>query len=104
MYVVVSIMITVQDAFRRFLLAEGDGGDYRCNKIVYVTADRKRNQGGDIMTLSRARLLGQYRPSTEAAEKTYRRRSWRDFYDETTGRNYRIHIDLILSVNDLDIA
>lgn len=97
-------MITVQEAFRRFFLAKGDFGDYRCNKIKFVTADKKRGTGGEIITLQKARLLGQYKPLKSEEPKKSRRNPWRDFYDEDTARHYRIHIDLILSVNEIQIA
>ncbi|WP_028665624.1 hypothetical protein [Runella zeae] len=100
-------MITVQEAFQRFFLTQGDGMDFRCNQITFCTADRKRNTGGDLVTLHKARLMGMYHPKSEpknGKKKHYRRRAWRDFYDEDSMKNYRIHIDLILSVNDLEIA
>lgn len=99
-------MITIQEAFKSFLLAKGDGFDYRCNKIHLVKADKNRNTGGEFLTLNKARILGKYQPPFLGEKKirNYRKKQCQDFYDEATDRTYRVHLDLILSINDLEIA
>ena len=103
-------MIKLRDAFRLHIRQPGRPNEYRVVRLVFCTCDRNRGTGGDRITLKGARLSG--RPTerelkgeqNEDPEKNYRKGNGSlNFYDEHTQRHYRVHIDLIESVNDLEI-
>lgn len=104
-------MITLREALQLHIRKPGRPNEYRINKLAFCTADRNRGTGGKRIVLHAARLNG--KPShqelksqrVEDPEKKYRRgQNWLNFYDEHTQQTYKIHLDLIEFVNDLEIS
>lgn len=104
-------MITLRDALQLHIRKPGRPGEYRMIKLVFCTADRNRGTGGKRITLLAARLTG--KPSEREMsghrvtdpEKHYRKgQNWLNFYDEQTLQHFRVHLDLIEYVNDLEIS
>jgi hypothetical protein len=101
-------MITLAEALSNYIRQEGRPNEYRINRITFCTCDRKAGTGGQRIYLGSARLAGSPPKKKEKSsdpEKVYRRgKSWMDFYDEDTRRHYRVHIDLIEYVNEIEIS
>lgn len=104
-------MISLKEALQQHIRKPGRPHQYRVNKLTFCTCDRSRNTGGKRITLLGARLKGEPSPKelnserVPDPEKHYRRgRSFLNFYDEETKENFRVHIDLIEFVNDLEIS
>lgn len=101
-------MITIKDALENHIKKLGRPKQYRVVKLVFCTADRKRDVGGRVITLNSARLCGTpivEKNRKESHSSAYRKgSSWLDFYDEDTCQYYKVHIDLILFVNDETIS
>lgn len=104
-------MISLRDALQHHIRKPGRPNQYRLNKIVFCTADRKRKTGGAQITLEAARLTGQPSESELNSQriadpnKHYRRGfNWLNFYDEHTKQHYKVHLDLIEFVNDLEVS
>lgn len=104
-------MITLRDALQLHIRKPGRPHEYRMVKLVFCTADRNRSTGGKRITLLAARLTG--KPSEREMsghrvtdpEKQYRKgQNWLNFYDEQTLQHFRVHLDLIEYVNDLEIS
>jgi hypothetical protein len=108
---VLSSMISLREALQLHIRQPGRPNEYRINKITFCTADRNRGTGGKRISLIAARLTG--KPSLEEMkgirlndpEKKYRRgQNWLNFYDEHVQQHFKVHLDLIEYVNDLEIS
>lgn len=104
-------MITLRDALHLHIRKPGRPDEYRMVKLVFCTADRNRGTGGECITLHAARLTGKPSPQEMSGHRTadpetrYRKgQNWLNFYDEQILRHFRVHLDLIEYVNDLEIS
>lgn len=99
-------MIKLKEALS-MLRQQGRPGEYRVVRLVFCTCDLTRGTGGERITLLGARLKGNPQKESLPAsdvEKSYRRSvSYLNLYDEHTQRYYRVHLDLIESINELPI-
>jgi hypothetical protein len=106
-------MITLKDAINTLIYKEGLLNEYAINTIVYCTADRNRDKGGQRITLKSARLGGKpvkkqsaisAAVSEKVSEKEYRKgTNWLNFYDQQTRTFHKVHLDLIEEINNIQL-
>jgi hypothetical protein len=104
-------MISLREALQLHIRKAGRPNEYRINSLVFCTADRNRGTGGKRIALHAARITGKPTPAELKGERVYdpekkyrRGQNWLNFYDEHTQQHYRVHLDLIEYVNDLEIS